>query len=352
MTVTLCTFNVNNLFLRYRFGGTYPGNMSGASGSEFPKWGYLPLCEPGLFQEFSPQQREIAALALRNGANKLPDIVCVQEVESLLALRTFNELHLGGYYKFAALIDSRDMRQIDVGVLSIYPISSIRSNVDLPDPNDGGYPWIFSRDCLELAFDFNKSGSRRLSVFVNHFKSKLVTGATPAALKSATQRALEKRRSQATQVLQLLHERFPGTRYDTASFAVVGDLNDEPTSAAIRPLIEDGRLENAVDRLPATERWTHFYKSKGQVSQFDYLLLSPKLSASSAGTMPFIQRGGIGFREASKKDGAPLPAQAKLVKGDDDANPVAIDFRFKRFDTVSADLAASDHCPVSIELPV
>jgi hypothetical protein len=28
---TLCTFNANNLFVRYRFGQTFPGDMSGKS---------------------------------------------------------------------------------------------------------------------------------------------------------------------------------------------------------------------------------------------------------------------------------------------------------------------------------
>jgi hypothetical protein len=29
--LTLCTFNANNLYVRYRFGATYPGDVSGKS---------------------------------------------------------------------------------------------------------------------------------------------------------------------------------------------------------------------------------------------------------------------------------------------------------------------------------
>ena len=31
MSVTLCTFNVNNLFLRYKFGNKFAGDVSGKS---------------------------------------------------------------------------------------------------------------------------------------------------------------------------------------------------------------------------------------------------------------------------------------------------------------------------------
>jgi hypothetical protein len=36
--------------------------------------------------------------------------VCLQEVESLLALRRFNEEHLHAKYRYAFLVDSRDSR--------------------------------------------------------------------------------------------------------------------------------------------------------------------------------------------------------------------------------------------------
>lgn len=351
MAITLCTFNVNNLFLRYKFGSTFPGDMSELSASANPKWGYLPLYKKGLFELCSATQREITQQVLFLEDGKRPDILCLQEVESMQALRAFNEHYLGGYYPYALLVDSRDMRQIDVGVLSRYPIARARSNVDLIDPVNESFPWLFSRDCLELTFDFNKSGSKRLTVFVNHFKSKLVQGATAAENAAQTEEARQKRQRQAAEVSRILHARFPGSDYGKAMFAVVGDLNDEPQSSCIRQLIEGASLENALDRLPESERWTHYYKSKGQVSQFDYLLLSPKLSALSAGALPFVQRRGIGFREASKRDQLPLPLKAKLVRKDDDTTPLPVDFRFERLPGVTADLAASDHCPVTLTLP-
>jgi hypothetical protein len=53
----LCTFNVNNLFVRYRFGSTFPGDISGKSAVTNPAEGYLPMYDPDLFELFNPIQQ-------------------------------------------------------------------------------------------------------------------------------------------------------------------------------------------------------------------------------------------------------------------------------------------------------
>lgn len=60
---TIATFNANNLYVRYRFGQTYPGDQSGKSGVEDPKSGYLPMYNPKAFELFNPLQRELTARA-------------------------------------------------------------------------------------------------------------------------------------------------------------------------------------------------------------------------------------------------------------------------------------------------
>lgn len=246
------------------------------------------------------------------------------------------------------MIDSRDLRQIDVGILSKIPIASIRSNVDLPDKDDQGFPWLFSRDCLEVALDLNKSGSKKLTVFINHFKSKLVQGDTPQEKAAASKKADEKRRRQANKVINILKKRFLGGEYKKQLFAVVGDLNDEPDSYPLSSLVGKTNLENALDRLPPEERWTHYYKSGGQVSQFDYLLLSPALSLASNQALPVINRIGLGFRERSKKDQGILPKEVNLVT-QGGGNATKVSFSFDRLPAVTPSLAASDHCPVTLE---
>ena len=142
----LCDFNVNNLFVRYKFGKTFPGDQSGESGVVDPNVGYLPLYQKGAFDIFNPEQRKLSALAITRGNTVLPDVLCVQEVESLIALREFNERFLANAYPYTVVLDSRDLRQIDVGILSKYPIASIATHVD----DMAADHYIFSRDCLEV----------------------------------------------------------------------------------------------------------------------------------------------------------------------------------------------------------
>ena len=41
------------------------------------------------FELFNPEQRTLAAEAITRGGDDQPDVVCLQEVESLIALRSF-----------------------------------------------------------------------------------------------------------------------------------------------------------------------------------------------------------------------------------------------------------------------
>jgi endonuclease/exonuclease/phosphatase family metal-dependent hydrolase len=249
-------------------------------------------------------------------------------------------------------VDSRDLRQIDVAILSRFRLAGFRSHVDLADSEDEGYPWLFSRDCLEVDVELPEPGKKRLTVFINHFKSKLSTKKTEKARKADMARAAEKRRRQAEEVVKIVRERFPGDAFETGLFAVVGDLNDEPGSPSLAPLVQNAGLENAVNRLNPEKRWTHYWKDENQVSQFDYLLLSPELSRITAGQAPFVQRRGLGFRDVSRRDGLPLPATVRLARGVEEAASPEVDFRFERLKDAGPKLCASDHCPVAMTIPV
>jgi endonuclease/exonuclease/phosphatase family metal-dependent hydrolase len=347
---TLCNFNVNNLFVRYRFGGTFPGDVSKKSAVDDPRLGYLPMYNPGAFELFNPLQRELAARALTGDGSSFPDILLLQEVESLIALRAFNEGPLGGRYKEAVLIDSYDLRQIDVGVLSQLPIVSIRTHVDDLDPRSTGTR-LFSRDCLEVVFEL-RSG-RTLTVFVNHLKSKFIgrEANTPAKRKAAKKKNDAKRGRQSQAIVGLLRERFPGRAWNQELFLVAGDLNDEPGSSSVAPLVAGAGLENAIARIPGeTNRWTHWYRSENSVGQLDYLLLSPALAKATRGQRPVIERRGISYRE-TLADGGTGPKRTRYKRINDDPKPLQADFRFPRFDAVTPDAYASDHCPVFFEIP-
>lgn len=344
MPYTIASFNVNNLFVRYRFGSRFPGDRSDRSLVEDPRFGYLPVYDPDLMTLFNPEQRELAARVITRDRTMLPDVVCLQEVESLIALRRFNEDHLGGAYRYALLIDSRDFRQIDVAILSNLEILDVRSHVDDldPTPDDPEDPWLFSRDCVEVEVDL---GSRNLTLFINHLKSKYAE--TPIA----RQRGDALRTRQAQAVADIVRERFPGNRFDSAFFAVLGDLNDEPGAATLAPLVQSAGLIDAVARInPVEERWTHWWRSENQVSQLDHLLLSPALDSATQGIVPHIERMGISFARRLQ-DGTSGPRRTHFHRIEEDPSPIEVDFQFQRFTEVTPQSYASDHCALFLEIP-
>ncbi|MCY7370704.1 MAG: endonuclease/exonuclease/phosphatase family protein [Polaromonas sp.] len=340
----LCNFNVNNLFVRYRFSQTFPGDISKKSGVTDRDSGYLPLYQKGAFEIFNAEQRELAALAITRGGTVMPDVLCVQEVESMIALREFSERFLKSVYPYTVVLDSRDLRQIDVGVLSKFPIESIVTHVD--DQAAGSY--IFSRDCLEVRVLVKKKTP--VTFFVNHFKSKLALGRDDESRSQERTRSNARRELQAKTVARLVHERFPGRAFDSAYFAVLGDLNDTPLAAELASIASQGGLIDALATLAPGERWTHYWKAKNSVSQLDHVLLSPALAGKLRKNGLTIERRGIGFRSESKKPGGgSLPKDVRVEALDDDPNPAVTDFRFKRFAEVSSSNAASDHCAIFLD---
>ena len=349
----ICTFNANNLFVRYRFGNTFPGDVAAKSLVEDPSTGFLPLYNPALFEIFNETQRKLAAKAITNENKSFPDVICLQEIESLIALRKFNEEFFDEKYPHALLIDSRDFRQIDVGILSRLKILNIRTHLEDPDPTPPTpkpkpppkVPRLFSRDCLEVELALNGSGSQRLTLFLNHLKSKFSD--TPAERK----RADELRRRQSQAVANIIRSRFPGPKFKQELFAVIGDLNDEPLSNPLLPLTQQAGMRNVMDRLSKPEdSWTHWFRSENTVSQMDYILVSPALDKATAGVKPRIERRGISF-STILQDGKPGPKKTHFQRTDSDPNPIQVDFRFKRFPQVTRQDFASDHCPVFLDIP-
>jgi hypothetical protein len=151
--------------------------------------------------------------------------------------------------------------------------------------------------------------------------------------------------------VRLLKERFQGAAWNKELFMVVGDLNDEPASAPVGPVVASSGLENAIERIPTeADRWTHWYRGGNAAGQLDYLLLSPALSAATQGQLPVIERRGISF-DRRLQDGGIGPRRTRYQRTDEDPNPIPVDFRFARFPQVTEKDYASDHCPVFFEVP-
>lgn len=202
------------------------------------------------------------------------DVLGVVEAESRPLLQMFSAAMLtkvgGEPYPQVMLIDGNDPRGIDVGVLArkAFPITDIRSHVF--DADEQGP--IFSRDCCEYHFA-TPSGSR-LVVLVNHLKSK---GYGSPGDPIGTLR----RRRQAARIADIYRGL---TESGVQHVAVVGDLNDDPSSEALAPLLAGTDLRDISEHPgfdPGPRSGT--YRGGNLRDKLDYVLLSPSLFGRATG---------------------------------------------------------------------
>ncbi len=188
------------------------------------------------------------------------DVLCLVEVEDRHTLDRFDRQTLKRFkasFGHNLLIDGNDPRGIDIGLLSRFPIRSVRSHID--DVTAIKKATIFSRDCPE--FEVDLPDGRTLWVLGNHFKSQ---GYGVQAANDA------KRLAQAKRVRELL-SRFDLTR---DLVVVAGDFNGSPTSAPLKPLLTTpGLFDVLKSPLHNGPSWT-YHDGRQQI---DYLLVSQPL---------------------------------------------------------------------------
>lgn len=188
------------------------------------------------------------------------DVACIVEAESRPSLRRFDTHLLGSSYEYDVLMDANDPRGIDVGLYSKYPIGGIWTHMF----DKQGNTTIFSRDCLDVEVLLPNKNS--LHILCNHFKSRGY---------DYEGKADEKRETQAQRVAQILRE-----QYDLKKDWVIiaGDLNDNPSSQPLQPLLNDPNLTDVLGmQFPANPEkcWTYHYQF---FEQIDYILVSKALS--------------------------------------------------------------------------
>lgn len=298
--VRLTTLNVENLFRRFLFRRNTNPNSAIVNGWKI---------NDTTFDVYDDDAKEITG-ALINDINA--DILCLQEVEGVDSIKRFRSLYLGGRtsYRYVSGIDGNDPRLIDVIVLSKRPIVSTRSWQHLWQARSSNY--TFSRDCLEV--DISMPDGSLLTVYNNHFKSMIPTRTRTRARRLAQARATKK----------IVTDRF-GESSGRNQFAIVGDLNDYRASGgSLNSLLNWDQVEDVVERLPADDRWTHYWARESEYRQLDYLLLSNSLARRNTGR-PRIERAG-------------LPWRATRYTG-------------PRYEGVGTDRPkASDHCPITFDL--
>lgn len=294
--VRVATFNVENLFARFRFKAGIDPEAAVEDG-----WN----AEETAFDIHSPEAKRITGAAIKaTGA----DVIALQEVENLDTLKRFRSQHLvSGSYPHALAIDGNDPRLIDVAVLSKHPIVHARSYAHLRE----GRSALFSRDCLELDVQI---GRKRLTLFVQHYKSMM----------GGRAQTRERRRVQVEKTIEIIEARF-GRRAGREPFVVLGDFNDymltdDEGAPAIGDLVDWNQVENVVERLPKEEQWTHYFDDRDKYTQLDYLLPSKALAEANADPPEIVRKG--------------LPRRAERYSG-------------PRFKGVGENRPkASDHCPV------
>lgn len=308
--IKIGTFNIENLFLRYKLLEKQKGSRSAKpiDWENFKEEGGSILYFGVSLPQFGPISKASRKLTAKVIMENSPDILALQEVENLEALLQFNRVYLKKEYEYAMVVDGNDPRQIDVGILSKYPIKSFTSHRF--DKRENGRP-IFSRDCLVAELQVTKE--KVITVLINHFKSKIGGGE-------------EKRKVQAERVVEILKDRF-GNSFVDGDFVVMGDLNDDNDSDDLKILVKNKKLENVIERLPEEERWTHYYKKGKSAEQLDYIIISPSLIEKNKNNLPVIERRGLG-------------------------NDIDI-YEGERFnEKISGKDGASDHCAVFFELDV
>jgi len=182
------------------------------------------------------------------------DILAMQEVENIDVLQDFNRDYLDGSYSDVILIEGNDPRGIDVGVLSKFRISGVRSYRDREFAEGfTGSTIKFSRDLL--AVSFIDSRGDEWSLLTTHLKSG--RGGHNSI----------RRTSQADEVAKIVREGGYVNSFGRGLTILAGDLNAQPWADDLDSLADVPFSDPGRD-FPS--RRTH---ASGRV--YDYILLSP-----------------------------------------------------------------------------
>ena len=369
MSLRIATFNVENLMNRFDFSGFRNQLNQDRTLALFEirsEAEYRQL-EQARAIAHTDDTRQLTALAI---AATRADIICMQEVDNIEALKAFEYGYMfkmvGEGYRNKYTSTGNDSRGIDVAIMMRdqtrhgQKIEFLRMtshahltyddlglhNAALAALGEQGNERIFRRDCLEIDVTV---GGQPLTIYGVHFKSM----GSPRDGVPGREASMPVRVAEAKAVRRIIEDRF-GTDFSGAKrWIICGDLNDyrerivitgdevegyafqplDETASSLDVLLGDGFAENIVQRLPTMERWT-LYHTRGpqerHLCQLDYVLLSPYLARTNAKVLPDIVRAGQPYRTL-------FPAGQEVA----------------RFPRVGWDRPkASDHCPVAVTLDI
>jgi len=366
MAVRIATFNAENLMYRFDFSG-YRNDLRKDRTIHMVKVEdeeQFKRLEEARVIAHTDDTMQLTALAI---AETMADIVCLQEVENIQALNSFEYGYMfkmiGRGYRQKYLIEGNDGRGIDVAVMAREETAdgqriefvNMRShaqltydqaglhNAELQNMGEEQHEKIFRRDCLEIDF---RIGGRPLTLFVVHFKS-MGPGKNGVEGREYT---MPVRMAEAKAVRQIINQKFKG-KTENKRWLVCGDLNDyrsriiveggvsekhrfkwkQAETSAVNQLLDGDFCVDLMERRDKLDQWT-LYHTRGpqeqHLCQLDYLLASPSVARLNQKATPDIIRSGQPYRTVFP------PGQ--------DVN---------RYPRVGWDRPkSSDHCPVVVSL--
>ena len=369
MSLRLATFNVENLMNRFDFSGfrnqLYQDRVLALY--EIKDEAEYRHLERARAIAHTDDTRQLSALAITAAR---ADILCLQEVDNIDALRAFEYGYLfkmiGRGYRDKFTTPGNDGRGIDVAIMvreetrhgQTIEFVSMQSHahltyadLDLHTPElaelgEEPHERIFRRDCLELNLRID---GKPLTVYTVHFKSM----GSPRNGLDGREATMPIRFAEAAAVRRIITDRFGVEHAADKRWAICGDLNDyrervivsgglldgfefapyREAGSCLDVLTEGDFCENVVERRPELDRWT-LYHTRGpqerHLCQLDYILLSAGLARRNAGAVPEIVRNGQPHR-------TPFPLGQEV----------------ERYPRTGWDRPkASDHCPVVVEIDI
>jgi endonuclease/exonuclease/phosphatase family metal-dependent hydrolase len=224
-----------------------------------------------------------------------PDIIALQEIESLQALRDLRaQVQRDGLYLPYFAITSAKDTTVKVALLSKFPLHA----QDLRVTSSYRY-----RNILEAKVQL---GNEKLYIFVNHWKAK----SGPESRRIVSSKVLKKRLNVLGDVNYILLGDFNSDYKENETFIKRRKLNDTNGITGINHILKTTDHNEAVTlndlkscktcafnlwyELPAKSRWSHKYRGRGE--GLDSIIISPKL----------VNGKGIEYSEGSfKKFDAP-----------------------------------------------